>query len=83
VNMETMNLAVGDTVELQNDLRPTDVEIINGNVVSVLHDETAEQTTYERRFKRSTAPKNASIELPDDAVVAAFDGSEVHFFVGV
>lgn len=83
MNMRVINCRVGETVELQTDLRPTDVEAINSGVIAVLHDSETEQTTYERQFKRSHAPKNANVNIPDTAVVADFDGSEIHYLVEV
>jgi len=78
---KAINLKVGETVELQEDLRPSEVEIITSGVVGVIHRTGAAQSEYERRFTRSERPRNADMELPDGAVVADFDGSEAHYFV--
>ena len=76
---QTIYVEEGGEVQLPDTLGQTDVEVINGNTLSVIVDENATDITYVRKFKRSTDPTSSDIQIPDDAVIAEFTGSEVTF----
>ena len=76
---QTIYVEEGGEVQLPDTLGQTDVDVINGNTLSVIVDETATDITYVRKFKRSTGPTSADIQIPDDAVIAEFTGSEVTY----
>lgn len=71
----------GDTIELPVNLSAVDVEVINNKNLAVVVDETAETTEYVRHFERSRHPSENTIELPDTAVVAKWNGDSVDYLV--
>jgi hypothetical protein len=69
----------GDEIELQDNLGPTDLEVINTNNLAVIVDESATTSVYVRKFKRDSGPIDSDIEIPDNAVVAEWAGNGVTY----
>jgi len=76
---KVVSVAEGEEIELPENLGDTDVEVINGRNLAVVVDETAPTQTYVRRFERGRGPKRANIEIPDNAVVAQWDGNGITY----
>ena len=76
---QTVYVEEGGEIQLPDNLGQKDVEVINGNTLSVIVDETATDITYVRKFKRSTGPTSSDIQVPDSAIVAEFTGTEVTY----
>lgn len=78
---KVVSVSEGESVSLPEDIRDTDVEVINGRNLAVVVDPTAPFQEYVRHSERSRGPKAADIEIPDNAVVAAWNGDTVEFLV--
>ncbi|MHC3380229.1 hypothetical protein [Haloarcula sp. H-GB5] len=82
-NYKTTNCSNGDSIELQNDLSATEVEALGSDILAVVHDADATQTTYERRNKRDRGPKNTDLNIPDSAVIVQMSQSGIDILVEV
>ena len=71
----------GDTIQLPVNISAEDLEVINNKNLAVVVDETADTQEYKRHFERSRHPSENTIELPDTAVVAKWDGDSVDYLV--
>jgi hypothetical protein len=69
----------GETIQLPVNLSAVDVEVINSKNLAVVVDESAHTQEYRRHFERSKHPSENTIDLPDGAVVAKWDGDSVDY----
>ena len=81
MNYKTTNCGDGGSIDLQSDLSPSEVEALGSDVLAVVHDTDATQTTYERQIKRDASPEQTDLTVPDGAVVVELRGSQVDYLV--
>jgi len=79
---KTMKLEEGESIQLQSELKPSEVRAVNSNTIAVVHRGDAPQSTYRRQFERDTSPTHTNISLPDTAVVMGLPtNGSVHYLV--
>ncbi|WP_367175574.1 hypothetical protein [Haloarcula rubripromontorii] len=75
----TTNCPVGTTLNLQSDLKDSEIHQVGSDVVEFKHRTSVEQSDWEHRYEKDTHGGHVCVDLPENCVIIDFDGNGVHY----